>query len=235
MLEGLGQKPAGATAGIIDRFAGLRIDGADNDADDLARGEELAAVIALVAHLQEQALIDLAQREHMRAVRGVKIQGVDAIEHVEQVLFGVDAGLFDAGQSLADDLLARRRVRVLSERFQMRDQIAVHEAKKVSELARFQCLAFGACGRRPVAPAIGGLKRRCETGADGVGFVLARPLLVVEHAQEQNPGQFRHILHRAGAFGAAKHVTDRPDGRVERGDAGRRWARRACRIRSASH
>ena len=73
MLEGLGEKTAGATAGVVDRLAGLRIDPAHHGADYLAWGEELPAVIALVAHLQEQALIDLGQREHMRVVGGVQI------------------------------------------------------------------------------------------------------------------------------------------------------------------
>ena len=69
-----------------------------------------------------------------------RFKRVDSVEHVEQVFLGVDAGLLDAGQRLADDLLARRRVRVLRERFQVRDQIAIDEAEKVAELAGFQLL-----------------------------------------------------------------------------------------------
>src|SRR5208337_4416229 len=100
----------------------------------------------------------------MSAVRSVQVQRVDAVEHVEQVFFGIDAGLLDPGQCLADDLLARGCVRYLHERFEMRNQVAVDEAEEVAELARLQRLALGAIRRRPVAPA--GLEGGRKSGAD---------------------------------------------------------------------
>ena len=71
VFEGLGEEAAGAAAGIVDRLAGLRIDDADDGADHLARREELAAVVALVAHLEEQSLVDLAEGEHVGRVDGL--------------------------------------------------------------------------------------------------------------------------------------------------------------------
>jgi hypothetical protein len=51
-------------------------------ADHLARGEELAAVGVLLAHLQQQVFIDLRQREEMGVVDVVDADLVHPVEDV---------------------------------------------------------------------------------------------------------------------------------------------------------
>ena len=109
VLSCLGQKSAGAAARVVHRLADLRVDGAYHRADHLARREELAGVRALLAHLEEQPLVDLAEREHVRGVDALVGDLVDLVEHVEQVLLGVDPHFLDAGHDLGDHLLPWRR------------------------------------------------------------------------------------------------------------------------------
>ena len=59
VFEGLRQEAAGAAAGIVHRLIHLGVDDADHRPDDLARGEELAAVVSLLTHLEQQPLVDL--------------------------------------------------------------------------------------------------------------------------------------------------------------------------------
>ena len=56
VLTGLGQEAPGAAAGIIHGLAGPGIDRPGHIPDDLTRGEKLAAVVSLLAHLQDDAL-----------------------------------------------------------------------------------------------------------------------------------------------------------------------------------
>ena len=77
-------------------------------ADHLARREELAAVVVLLAHLQQQALVDLREREEVRVVDMVDADLVDLVEDVEQVGLGVDAHPLHRRHDLADDALLRR-------------------------------------------------------------------------------------------------------------------------------
>ena len=91
VLEGLGEEAAGAAAGVVDRLADLRVDDPDHRPDDLARREELAAVVALLAHLEQQALVDLREREDVGRVDGLEVDLVHLVQHVEEVALGVDA------------------------------------------------------------------------------------------------------------------------------------------------
>ena len=53
--------------------------------------------------------------------------------------------------------------------------------------------------RGPVAPAVGLFERRREGQAQGLGFLGLVGFALVEDAEEQNPGEFRDVLHGAGA------------------------------------
>ena len=88
VLGCLREKPAGAAARVVHRLADLRVDGAYHRADHLARREELARVRALLAHLEQQPLVDLAEREDVRGVDALVGDLVHLVEHVEQVLLG---------------------------------------------------------------------------------------------------------------------------------------------------
>lgn len=79
----------------------------DHGLDDLARGEELVAVVALLAHAQQKSFVDLREDEDMLRVGGSEADRVDAVQHFGEIALGVDAGALDAGEDLADDLLPR--------------------------------------------------------------------------------------------------------------------------------
>jgi hypothetical protein len=74
-------------------------------------GEELAAVVVLLAHPQQQVLVDLGKREDVGVVHRAGGDGVDGVEHVEQVAVGIDPRLLHAGHDLGDDPLAVGGVR----------------------------------------------------------------------------------------------------------------------------
>ena len=120
----------------------------------ISRGrEELPAVVALLAHLQEQALVHLRQRKHMGVVDRVAGQAVNSVADIAQIPLGVDPHPLDAGHDFADDLLTRRCVGPIAEALEVRDQLAVDE---LQHLALGQhLLAALAIRRGPVAPAVG--------------------------------------------------------------------------------
>ena len=59
VFKRLRQKAARTAAGVINRFADLGVNHPHHGADDFARGKELAAVVPLLPHLEEEALVDL--------------------------------------------------------------------------------------------------------------------------------------------------------------------------------
>jgi hypothetical protein len=81
------------------------VPGADHRPDDLARREELAAVVVLLAHLDQQALVGLAQCEDVRLVDRLEVDLVDAVQDVQQVPLRVHVDPVDRGHDLADHLL----------------------------------------------------------------------------------------------------------------------------------
>jgi hypothetical protein len=59
-------------------------------------------------------------------------------------------------------------------------------------------------------------QRGPEQHAQRRGLLLLAPLVLVEDAQEEDPGQFGHVLHRAGAVAAAHDVADALDRLIHR-------------------
>ena len=162
VLERLRQKAARAAAGVIHRLADLRVNHPHHRADDFARREELPAVVSLLAHLEQQPFIHLRQREHVRRVHGFGADLVDLVQHVQKVPLGVNARALDAGEDFADDLLARRGVRLLAQSFQVRNQLAIDETEERAERAVLQFLPLRPVGRGPILPAIRRVQRRRE-------------------------------------------------------------------------
>ena len=115
--------------GVVDGLAELWIDHLHHRPDDLPRREELAAVVVLAPHLQQQPLVHLTQHE---VVLGVERLGdvVDLVGGVEEVLLRVDPHPLDARQNLADDLLPLVGVRPVLEPAEIGQQFEVHKAEE---------------------------------------------------------------------------------------------------------
>lgn len=96
MLEGLDEKAARTAAGVVDDVAQLRVNHAHHGADNLAGREELASIVSLLAHLEKEPLVNLGEREDVGGVYRFVFDGVNLVEHIEEVLLGVDANTLDA-------------------------------------------------------------------------------------------------------------------------------------------
>ncbi len=120
VLKTLGQKAAGAAAGVVHGLANARVYHLYHRFDYLARREELPAVVALLAHLEQQSFVDLREREDMRRIDCLVRELMHFIEYVEEVALGVDSDPLDTGHNLTDDLLPRGGVGHFLERLQMR-------------------------------------------------------------------------------------------------------------------
>ncbi len=167
----------------------------------------------------------------MRRVHRLNGELMHLVQHVEKVALGVDAHPFHAGHDLADDLLPGGCVGPVLERLQVRQQVGVGEVEErpgrgvlqftalpADVFVRVVRIVRGCLFRRraPIAPAVGRLQRRSEWNAQRVRFLFFAVFLLVEDAQEENPGQLGHILHRPGAVAPAHDVADALDGLIDR-------------------
>ena len=215
VLVGLSEEAAGAATGVVDGLAHPGAHDADHGADDLARGEELTAVVVPFAHAEQEAFVGLGEGEDVTVVDGADLDRVDAVEDVEEVLLRVDADALDAGHDLADDLLARRGARPGCQATEMREEVAVDEGEQRAEGTIRQRLALGATRGGPVPPAVRGSEGAGEGGAHGLGLLRLDLLTLVENAEEEDPCQFRDVLEGPGAVRAPEDVADAVDGGVE--------------------
>ena len=127
--------------------------------------EELAAVVALLAHLQQQAFIDLRQREDVRRVHVLGADLVHLVEHVEEVRSVsirtrstpdmISLMTFWRGVALGRSLQA----------LQVGKQFAVDEAEERRPACRpGSSLRFWLpSGRGPILPAVRRFERRRES------------------------------------------------------------------------
>jgi hypothetical protein len=106
------QKSAGPAAGVVDGLPGLGVQGADHGPDDLPWGKELAAVGVLLAHLEQQVLIDLGEGEEMGVVDMADAQPVHPVQDVPQVRLRVHPGALHRGHDAPDNPLLAARIRV---------------------------------------------------------------------------------------------------------------------------
>ena len=208
MLVCLGEEAAGAAAGVVDRLAELGGHGLDHGADDLARGEELAAVVILLPHAQEQALVGLGQQEDVSGVGGLVADAVDGVEDVEKVLLGVNADGLDGLHDLADDALARGGVLPLSEVVKGGKQVIVDEGESAAQGTVLELLALGPGGGSPVLPAVWRIQRGPEGLADGCALLGFHVFALIHKPQEEEPGELGDVLEGGGAVGAAHDVAD---------------------------
>ena len=221
VVEGLGQEAAGAAARVVDRLAHPRVDHPDHRADHLAGREELAAVVVLLAHLQEQALVGLAQHEEVGLVHRLHADLVDAVQDVQQVLLRVHRDLVERADDLADHPLAGRRAGHVAQPAQVGKQRAVHEGEIGAHRRVGQLDALRPARRGPVAPAERRLQRRRERDAERRGFLRFDLLALVEDPQEEDPRQLGHVLEGARVVRAPHDVGDLLDRRVHGRRAGK--------------
>ena len=220
MLECLGEEAAGAAAGVVDRLADRRVDGAHHRPDDFARREELTAVVVLLAHLEQQALVGLAQGEEMCLVDRVDADLVDSIEDVEEVLLCIDAYFVDRADDLADHALAGGRSRGIAKVAKMGEQLTVDEGEVRAHRGVGQLGPLRAARRGPVAPSERCLERGSERDPER-GRLLGLDLFaLVEDPQEEDPRQLRHVLEGPRVVRASHHVRDLLDRGVHRRGSG---------------
>jgi hypothetical protein len=127
VLGGFGEKAARSATWVANGVAQARIHRAHHGANQFPWGVELPAIGVLLAHLQQQALVNLREHELMLRVGAGELQGMDAIEHVGEVRLGVHADRLDRRQNFADDALSGCRAGHVAKVAQMRQQLVVDE------------------------------------------------------------------------------------------------------------
>ena len=122
-------------------------------ADHLARGEELAAVGVLLAHLQQQVFIHLGQREEVRVVHVVDADLIHLVEDVAQVGLAIHAHPLHGGHDAADHALLPGGRRVgqvgLEDQgpgVQVRQQLGVDEVEELAVTVGEEFLPLPAVG-----------------------------------------------------------------------------------------
>ena len=208
VLIGLGQEAAGAAAWVVDGLPGFRGDGLHHGTDYLARREELAAVVVLLAHPQQQPLVGLGQQEHMGRVGGLVADAVDGVHYVQEVLLGVDADRLHRLHYLADHPLPRGCAAPPGEAVEHGEQVAVDKGKGGAQCTRLQLPALGAVRGGPVPPAIGVFQGRLEGCCNGGSLFRFQFLPLVQHPQEQQPSQLGNVLQGRGTVGPPHDVAN---------------------------
>ena len=83
-VDRLDEHAAGAAGRVVDRLAGLRVEDADDEVDDLARGEELTGLLAgLVGEVLQQVLVRLAEQV-VGDVSGLRVRPLKALMSADQ-------------------------------------------------------------------------------------------------------------------------------------------------------
>ena len=215
VLVALGEEAASAATGIVHRLANPGIDYPHHGADDFTGSEKLAAVIVLLPHFEQQPFVDLGESEDVGRVNGLMAEVVNPVEDVEEVALGVDTHPLHAAHDLADHFLPHAGVGLAFQALEVRKQAAIDEGEQFAELAGFHCLAQRSIRRGPILPAIGRGQRWGKGATHSLGFFLFLGFDLVENAQEQHPGQFGNVLHRAGHVAPAHDVADGFDGLID--------------------
>ena len=221
VVKAFGQKAAGTAAGVVDGLADFWVNGFDHGANHHPWGKELAAVVALFAHFEQQPFVHLGEGKDMGGVNVLLADGVNFVENVEEVLFGIDAGAFDAGEYFANHFLPGGSTGKVFESFEVGNQVGMEELKELALGSVGEFLAFpalgeaidvlervGVVGGGPFAPAVGKAQGGGKGLPHGFEFVLFAGFEFVENAEEQDPGEFGDVLKGTGTVGATHDVAD---------------------------
>jgi len=157
-IVALSEEASRSTRRIVNRLARGGRHGAVHRPDNLSRREELASVVPLLPHLQEQVLVHLGEREDVDRVNGLRADLMDFVDHVEEVPLGVDPGPFDAGHDFADDPLAGTCAGPGLQPLQIRKKLAVDETEEPTQSAVLELDSLRPVRRGPIAPAVGRLE-----------------------------------------------------------------------------
>lgn len=148
------------------RLARLRRDDLHHRPNDFPRREKLAAMIALLAHLEEQAFIDFGERKDVRRVHRRRADFMNPVQHVEEVAFGVDTRAVHAGHDFTHCRLFCLRVHGSNRkslpssrrRLAMKDSAATRQSCGRPELAG-ERIDANRLSEAPTAP------KRCATAS----------------------------------------------------------------------
>src|SRR5207244_7268164 len=94
VLERLDQETGRPAAGIVNRLRWAWIDSLYDGADQRTRREELATVIALFSHLEQQTFVNLTQRKQVVIIVAGQIERMNAVQDIPEVAVGLRPGLF---------------------------------------------------------------------------------------------------------------------------------------------
>ena len=101
VVVGFDQEAAGAAGGVEDGFAQARVGDGDHEADDGARGVELAGIAGGIAHLAEHGFVQGAQG--VQLVAGGEVDAVQLVDDIAQEV-AADHPVLDALEHGGDDI-----------------------------------------------------------------------------------------------------------------------------------
>ena len=179
VIDGAGEKAAGAAGGIEQDFAGMRVDAVGHEGGDGARRVVFAGVAGRL-QVVEELLVELA--EVLALLQVVEIDLVDAVDHLPHQLAGfhVVVGVLE---HVAHDAAAVAGLARGAEVLQRREQLVVDEGQ--------QLLAGDAFGvGRPSAPLVFLRDRRAVIVPRQFEFLI----LIVDDLEEEHPAQLADAL-----------------------------------------
>ena len=141
-----------------------------------------------------------------------EVERIDLVEHVEEVLLGVDARALDAGQRLADHLLARRRAGRCGEALEVGNQLAVDEGEEAADLPAFELLAHRAApGDAQSRQRKGDCSEWAKDAPDRLGrlLLLSLPSRRGRGGRESTSARERIAARRRNWSGAARRRSTR--------------------------
>lgn len=152
----------------------------------------------------------------MGGVDGLVGDLVDLVQNVEQVALRVGLHTLDAGEDLADDLLAWGGVWSITQTPQVQQQLAVDKPEKSTENAVLKHHTLSPPWSGPVLPAKWRLQRRSEFRSDRFRLFTLPQLPLIQYPKEQHPCQLGHILKGARTVGMAHDAANGFDCSVDR-------------------
>ena len=199
VVEGFDEEATGAAGGVEHGFAQVWVGDGDHEADDGARGVELAGIAGGIAHLAEHGFVEGAQR--VQFIAGGEVDAVELVDDIAQEV-AADHAVLHPAKDRGDDIAAR---------VSGASRVGTGEGAQVAEQAGAllpvgqgtfllvdegeEFIAGDTVGLGgPVAPAVGRLDGGLEFLRGELGLALALEFQVIEELQEHDPGEHRQAV-----------------------------------------